>query len=84
MIRPWPSGRMQRGEHRRKVQDPPSPGRARPAKRDGTRRATGLAVAGRVLMLVAAPVVPASVAWCAGWVVASFAVREYPSEAGAR
>ncbi|MBK3581868.1 hypothetical protein JHN63_50645 [Streptomyces sp. MBT65] len=63
---------------------PPSPGRARRAKRDEARRSTGLAVAGRVLWLVAAPVAPALAAGCVGWVAAAFAVREYPSEVGAR
>ena len=76
--------RTQRRQHRARLQEPPSPSWARAAKRDETRRSPGLAVAGRGLLLVAAPVVPALAAWLAGWVVASFTVREYPSEAGAR
>ncbi|WP_405991577.1 hypothetical protein [Streptomyces sp. NBC_00986] len=76
--------RMQRRDHHRKLLDPPSPDQARQAKRDETRRSTGLAVAGRALWLVAAPVAPALAAGCVGWVAAAFAVREYPSEVGAR
>lgn len=81
LVRGW---RTQRREHHAKLQEPPSPGWARAAKRDETRRSPGLAVAGRALLLVAAPVVPALAAGPAGWVVASFTVREYPSEVGAR
>ncbi|MFJ9246168.1 hypothetical protein [Streptomyces sp. NPDC101776] len=76
--------RVQRRDHHKKLLDPPSPDRARRAKRDETRRSTGLAVAGRVLLLVAAPVAPAFAAGCVGWVLAAFTVREYPSEVGAR
>ncbi|MEU6540913.1 hypothetical protein [Streptomyces sp. NPDC047000] len=76
--------RVQRRGHRAELRQPPSPGWARADKRDATRRSPGLAVAGRALLLVATPVVPALAAWLAGWVVASFTVREYPSEAGAR
>ncbi|MGX9888558.1 hypothetical protein [Streptomyces sp. NPDC002276] len=76
--------RVQRRDLHKKLLDPPTPGEARRAKRDETRRSTGLAVAGRALWLVAAPVAPALVAGCVGWVVAAFAVREYPSEVGAR
>ncbi|MET7681245.1 hypothetical protein [Streptomyces sp. NPDC005423] len=76
--------RVQRRDHRAKLLDPPTPAQARSAKRDGTRRSVGLAVAGRVLCLVAAPVMPVFVAGCVGWVAAAFTVREYPSEVGAR
>ena len=76
--------RVQRRDHREKLLDPPSPDRSRHSKQDETRRSTGLAVAGRVLWLVAAPVAPALAAGCVGWVVAVFTVREYPSEVGAR
>ncbi|MCX4811733.1 hypothetical protein OG601_14055 [Streptomyces sp. NBC_01239] len=76
--------RVQRRDHREKLLDPPPPDRSRRSKRDETRRSTGLAVAGRVLWLVAAPVAPALAAGCVGWVVAVFTVREYPSEVGAR
>lgn len=76
--------RVQRREHHARLEEPPSPSWARAAKRDETRRSPGLAVAGRALLLVAAPVVPALVAGLAGWVLASFTVREYPSEVGAR
>ena len=76
--------RVQRRDHHRKLLDPPSPDQIREAKRDETRRSTGLAVAGRALWLVAAPVAPALAAGCVGWVAAVFTVREYPSEIGAR
>ncbi|MEW1831541.1 hypothetical protein [Streptomyces sp. NPDC088196] len=76
--------RVQRRELHRKLLDPPSPDQARRAKRDETRHSTGPAVAGRALWLVAAPVAPAFAAGCVGWVAAAFAVREYPSEVGAR
>jgi hypothetical protein len=76
--------RVQRRDHHKKLLDPLSPGGARQSKRDETRRSTGLAVAGRVLLLVAAPVAPAFAAGCVGWVLAAFTVREYPSEVGAR
>ncbi|OIJ66391.1 hypothetical protein [Streptomyces mangrovisoli] len=75
---------VQRREHRRRLQDPPSPAAARAGKRDETRRSGGRAVAGRFLLLVAAPVLPACAAWLVGWVLAAFTVREYPSEVGAR
>ncbi|MFI9255901.1 hypothetical protein [Streptomyces sp. NPDC053069] len=75
---------VQRREHRRRLLDPPGPDEFRAAKRDEHRRSTGLAVAGRVLWLVAAPVLPASAAWAVGWSVAAFTVRAYPSEVGAR
>ncbi|WUV66355.1 hypothetical protein OG223_30845 [Streptomyces sp. NBC_01478] len=76
--------RVQRRDHHKKLLDPPSPGQARRSKRNETGRSVGLAVAGRVLLLVAAPVAPAFAAGCVGWVLAAFTVREYPSEVGAR
>nr|WP_168509762.1 hypothetical protein [Streptomyces sp. S1D4-11]QIY97201.1 hypothetical protein HEP87_28425 [Streptomyces sp. S1D4-11] len=38
----------------------------------------------RILFLIAAPVLPALLAYAVGWVLAAFTVREYPSEVGAR
>jgi 4-amino-4-deoxy-L-arabinose transferase-like glycosyltransferase len=75
---------VQRRDHRKKLLDPPTPDQAREAKRRGTGRSTGLAVAGRFLLVIAAPVLPAFAAFCAAWTVAAFTVREYPSEVGAR
>ncbi|WP_405615419.1 hypothetical protein [Streptomyces sp. NBC_00076] len=75
---------VQRRDHRRKLQDPPAPDQARRDKRDETRRSVGLALAARFLFVIAAPVMPACAAWCAGWTAAAFTVREYPSEVGAR
>ncbi|MGQ4404636.1 hypothetical protein ACN6K4_006499 [Streptomyces hayashii] len=74
----------QRRDHRRKLADPPAPQQMRDAKRDESRRATGLARAAVIPLLIAAPVLPAIVAWGVGWFVAMLTVREYPSEAGAR
>ncbi|MFS4096738.1 hypothetical protein [Streptomyces sp. AF1A] len=76
--------RVQRRDHRRKLLDPPAPDEFRAAKRDESRRSVRLALAGRVLWLLAAPVIPALAAWGAGWCAAAFTVREYPSEVGAR
>ncbi|KOU55235.1 hypothetical protein ADK57_45110 [Streptomyces sp. MMG1533] len=78
---------VQRRDHHRKLQDPPTPEQTRRDKRSGTRRSVGLTLAGRVLVLIAAiaaPVMPMCAAWCVGWVAAAFTVREYPSEVGAR
>ncbi|MCX4422741.1 hypothetical protein ACIQWL_30440 [Streptomyces mirabilis] len=75
---------VQRRGHRRDLLDPPTPSEARGRRRDRTRRSTGLALAGRILFLIAAPVLPALLAYVVGWVLAAFTVREYPSEVGAR
>ncbi|MEU9443129.1 hypothetical protein AB0D42_19825 [Streptomyces sp. NPDC048304] len=75
---------VQRRDHRRKLLDPPAPDAFRAAKRDQSRRTPGLVLAGRVLWLVAAPVIPALAAWVVGWSVAMLTVHEYPSEVGAR
>ncbi|MFQ6147188.1 hypothetical protein ACLMNJ_29665 [Streptomyces seoulensis] len=75
---------VQRRGHRRGMADPPVPARARAGKRDQVGRSAGLAVAGRFLVLVAAPVLPAVLAFGVGWLGAAFTVREYPSEVGAR
>ncbi|WP_367320480.1 hypothetical protein [Streptomyces sp. HUAS ZL42] len=76
--------RVQRRDHRAKLLDPPTPDQARRTKREETRRSVGLTLAGRALFLIAAPVLPAGAAWCVGWVVAAFTVRESASEVGAR
>ena len=75
---------VQRRSHHRDLQDPPAPDEFRSRKRDETRRSTGLALAGRVGVLIAAPVMPALAAWGVGWCAAMLTVREYPSEVGAR
>ncbi|NEA47841.1 hypothetical protein [Streptomyces sp. SID10815] len=72
------------GVQRRGMADPPVPAQARAGKRDQVGRSAGLAVAGRFLVLVAAPVLPAVPAFGVGWLGAAFTVREYPSEVGAR
>ncbi|WP_225835776.1 hypothetical protein [Streptomyces sp. NK08204] len=74
----------QRRDHKKALLDPPSPGEFRARKRAETGRSVGLAMAGRFLWLIAAPVLPALVAWGVGWLAASLTVHEYPSEAGAR
>lgn len=75
---------VQRRDHHRKLQNPPTPDQVRQGKRSETGRSVGLAMVGRAFFLIAAPVMPACAAWCVGWVVAAFTVREYPSEVGAR
>ncbi|MBK6010845.1 hypothetical protein [Streptomyces sp. MBT53] len=75
---------VQRRSCRRDLQDPPAPGEFRSRKRDETRRSTGLALAGRLGVIVAAPVLPALAAWAVGWCAGMLTVREYPSEVGAR
>ncbi|MGW1912998.1 hypothetical protein ACWCQS_20250 [Streptomyces sp. NPDC002076] len=74
----------QRRGHREALLNPPAPGESIRAKRDRARRVPGLIAVGRGLMLLAAPVMPAFAAWCVGWFAAAIAVREYPSEVGAR
>ncbi|MFI5472203.1 hypothetical protein ACIA6D_18450 [Streptomyces cacaoi] len=74
----------QRREHRRKLLDPPTPRQMWQAKRGASGRAPGLARAGVLPLLIAAPVLPAIAAWGVGWFVAMLTVREYPSEVGAR
>jgi 4-amino-4-deoxy-L-arabinose transferase-like glycosyltransferase len=75
---------VQRRDHRKKLLDPPTPDQARSGKRRETGRSVGLAVAGRFLVVIAAPVLPAFAAYAVGWLIAAFTVREYPSEVGAR
>jgi hypothetical protein len=78
-------GRLaQRKDHRAKLIDPPSPGGIRSRKRAQTRRAPGLLGAGRLLIVLAAPVLPAVAAFGLGWIAAALTVRTYPSEARAR
>jgi 4-amino-4-deoxy-L-arabinose transferase-like glycosyltransferase len=73
----------QRRDHRRKLLAPPTPQQMREAKRGESGRAPGLARAAVLPLLIAAPVLPAIVAWGVGWLVAMLTVREYPSEVGA-
>ncbi|MFF3365805.1 hypothetical protein [Streptomyces misionensis] len=74
----------QRRSHRKALLDPPSPGETYRAKRDHSRRTSGLVAMGRGLVILAAPVMPAFAAYAAGWLISWVAVREYPSEVGAR
>ncbi|MGW1269363.1 hypothetical protein [Streptomyces sp. NPDC002491] len=74
----------QRRDHRKKLLDPPTPQQMWDAKRRDTRRASGLAGAAVLPLLVAAPVLPVIAAWGVGWFTAMLTVREYPSEVGAR
>lgn len=74
----------QRRGHREGLLRPPTPEQTRQAKRDHDRRAPGLVAAGRGLVILAAPVMPAFAAYIVGWLVAWLTVREYPSEVGAR
>lgn len=78
----------QRRSHRKALLDPPTPKQTWIAKRDHNRQAgksAGFgAVGGRVLIALAAPVMPAFAAYLVGWLTAWTTVREYPSEVGAR
>ncbi|MEU8691167.1 hypothetical protein [Streptomyces sp. NPDC048665] len=74
----------QRRDHRAGLLAPPSPAESLAAMRAHKRRAPGLSVTGRGLVLILAPVMPMVAAWCVGWFLAYATVREYPSEAGAR
>jgi hypothetical protein len=75
---------VQRRSYREDLLDPPTPTQARNRKRAEIRRSPRLAIAGRGLLALAAPIMPAYAAWCVGWFVAMLTVREYPSEVGAR
>ncbi|MET9174376.1 hypothetical protein ABZ599_01860 [Streptomyces misionensis] len=74
----------QRRRLRRLFQDPPAPDEVRVGRRAESRRAVYWSRAGLIPLLIAAPVLPPIVAWCVGAVAALFAVRESPSEVGAR
>ncbi|MBO1335384.1 hypothetical protein [Streptomyces sp. VRA16 Mangrove soil] len=75
---------VQRRRHRADLLDPPSPGESLSRKRAEQGRAVGLAFAGRALLVLAAPVMPAFAAFCVGWSAGMVTVHEFPSEAGAR
>ncbi|MFF3330134.1 hypothetical protein ACFYWX_11320 [Streptomyces sp. NPDC002888] len=74
----------QRHDHHKRLLDPPNPDEMWQTRRNQVSRAPGLARAGLIPLLLAAPVLPALAAWCVGWTAAMLTVREYPSEAGAR
>ncbi|MFI1537685.1 hypothetical protein [Streptomyces anandii] len=75
---------QQRRGHREQLHNPPTPLQSRLARRDQSGRAPGLVALGRGLAVLAAPVMPALVAYAVGWLTAWLTVREYPSEVGAR
>ncbi|KOG86925.1 hypothetical protein [Streptomyces varsoviensis] len=77
----WKSAR---GQVLRQRLDPPAPEQAWQRRRAESRRGTALAVGGRVVALVAMPVLPAAVAYLIGMVCAGMFVRELPIEIGAR
>ncbi|MFI5674511.1 hypothetical protein [Streptomyces cellulosae] len=74
----------QRRDHHKRLLDPPNPKQMWETRRGQTSRAPGLARAGFLPLLIAAPVLPALAAWCVGWSAGMLTVREYPSEVGAR
>ncbi|MFI9171895.1 hypothetical protein [Streptomyces lincolnensis] len=76
--------RVQRRDHRKRLQDPPTPDEARRNKRAATLRSLWPALVGRLAFVFVAPLMPACTAWYVGWVAAAFTVRAYPSEVGAR
>ncbi|OIJ87817.1 hypothetical protein BIV25_38005 [Streptomyces sp. MUSC 14] len=75
---------VQRRALNKQLLDPPTPNEFRNRKSGEVRRSTGLAIVGRGLVVLAAPVLPALAAFAVGWIVAMLTVREYPSEVGAR
>lgn len=82
----WGWIRQRRG-HRAALLDPPTPEQTRAAKRTHNvraGRAAGAQAGGRLLLGLAAPVMPALAAYLVGWLAAWLTVREYPSEVGAR
>ncbi|MCD7441355.1 hypothetical protein K4B79_24415 [Streptomyces lincolnensis] len=77
----------QRRGHRAALLDPPTPEQTWVAKRTHNARsgrAAGAQAGGRLLLALAAPVMPALAAYLVGWLAAWLTVREYPSEVGAR
>ncbi|MDX3386139.1 hypothetical protein PV682_32480 [Streptomyces niveiscabiei] len=75
----------QRREHREALLDPPTPEETWAVKRAHNRRAPRIALSGRGgLIILAAPIAPAFLAYYDGWIAAWLTVREYPSEVGAR
>ncbi|MFJ1812572.1 MULTISPECIES: hypothetical protein [unclassified Streptomyces] len=81
LVRGWTK---QRRSHHEALLNPPTPEQTLRAKRDHDRRAPGRVAAGRGLVLLAAPLMPAFAAYLVGWLTAWLTVREYPSEVGAR
>ncbi|MET8983662.1 hypothetical protein ABZX85_49705 [Streptomyces sp. NPDC004539] len=76
--------RIQRRAVARDLTNPPTPAESRARKRSEQSRTTPLALLGRILALLAAPVMPSLAALAVGWTLAMLTVREYPSEVGAR
>ncbi|MFY4718863.1 hypothetical protein [Streptomyces sp. LaBMicrA B280] len=74
----------QRRKLRRLLQDPPAPGAVRAVRQAESRRAVYWSRAGLIPLLLASPILPPIVAWCVGAMTALLAVRESPSEVGAR
>lgn len=74
----------QRRRHREALLNPPTPEQTRQAKRDRARRNVGVTFAGRGLVLLAAPVLPALIAYAIGEFLAVLTVRESAAEVGAR
>ncbi|MBK3569477.1 hypothetical protein [Streptomyces sp. MBT62] len=75
---------QQRQGHHKALLEPPTPDQTIQAKRDHNRQAPGRAFAGRWMVLLLVPVLPALAAYTIGWLTAWTTVREYPSEVGAR
>ncbi|MHB9858392.1 hypothetical protein [Streptomyces sp. YIM S03343] len=73
-----------RRRHEKALLDPPTPSEARAARRARAGRSVGLALAGRILMLVVIPVMPAVFAYAVGEFLVVLAVRESAAEVGAR
>jgi hypothetical protein len=74
----------QRRRHRQALLDPPTPDETRAAKRDRARRNVGLTFGSRGLVLLAAPILPALMAYAVGEFLVVLTVRESAAEVGAR
>lgn len=73
-----------RRRHENALLNPPTPTETHAARRARAGRNVGLALAGRVLWLVAMPVMPAVFAYAVGEFLVVLTVRESAAEAGAR
>lgn len=69
---------------RRQRAESVGPAEARRRKAAGLARSTGLALAGRIAVIILGPVLAPFAAFATAWLLSTLTVREYPSELGAR
>ncbi|CCB76155.1 membrane protein of unknown function [Streptantibioticus cattleyicolor NRRL 8057 = DSM 46488] len=72
-----------RRQYRKEIADPPTPEDAWRIKRERARRGRSLAVTGRALLIIAAPVMPAFAGFFVAQMICAVTVPRYPSELGA-